>query len=84
MLGTDWDFINGGIDLTYNINKNHHIYAKLAVSNREPMRSDMFGGEESIPLDSSGKPDLNTTTPELVRDVEFGWEGKGSIFKAKG
>ena len=82
VLGTDWDFINGGIDLTYNINKNHHIYAKLAVSNREPMRSDMFGGEESIPLDSSGKPDLNTTTPELVRDVEFGWEGKGSIFKA--
>lgn len=82
MMGTDWDFINGGLDITYNINKNHHVYAKLTVSNREPMRSDMFDGQEHIPADTIMKYGLGTTKSELVHDVELGWEGKGSIFKA--
>ena len=81
-MGTNWNFVNGGIDITYNINKNHHVYAKLAVSNREPMRSDMFDGNEHIAADTIAKYGLATTKPELVHDVELGWEGKGSIFKA--
>ena len=81
-MGTNWNFVNGGIDITYNINKNHHVYAKLAVSNREPMRSDMFDGNEHIAADTIVKYGLATTKPELVHDVELGWEGKGSIFKA--
>ena len=82
VMGTNWNFVNGGIDITYNINKNHHVYAKLAVSNREPMRSDMFDGNEHIAADTIAKYGLATTKPELVHDVELGWEGKGSIFKA--
>lgn len=81
-MGTNWNFVNGGIDITYNINKNHHVYAKLAVSNREPMRSDMFDGNEHIAADTIVKYGLATTKPELVHDVELGWEGKGAIFKA--
>lgn len=75
-LGTVWNFGNGGIDINYQFNKNHNIYATLAVSNREPMRSDMFGGNEFYP------DTILTTTPELVHDVELGWEGKGSFYKA--
>lgn len=88
VMGTNWNFVNGGIDITYNINKNHHVYAKLAVSNREPMRSDMFGGQEHVIGSVIEAYGLNsdtvggTTKPELVHDVELGWEGKGSIFKA--
>lgn len=82
-MKTNWNFVNGGIDITYNINKNHHVYAKLAVSNREPMRSDMFDGNERIYPDSSGDIKFtNELKSELVHDVELGWEGKGSIFKA--
>jgi iron complex outermembrane receptor protein len=82
-MKTNWNFVNGGIDIMYNINKNHHVYAKLAVSNREPMRSDMFGGDECIYPDSLGNIKLtNELKSELVHDVELGWEGKGSIFKA--
>lgn len=82
-MGTNWDFVNGGIDITYNINKNHHVYAKLAVSNREPMRSDMFDGNERIYPDSLGDIKFtNELKSELVHDVELGWDGKGSIFKA--
>ena len=82
-MKTNWNFVNGGIDITYIINKNHHVYAKLAVSNREPMRSDMFDGNERIYPDSSGDIKFtNELKSELVHDVELGWEGKGSIFKA--
>lgn len=75
-MGTLWNFGNGGIDINYQINQHHNVYATLAVSNREPMRSDMFGGNEFYP------DTILTTTPELVHDVELGWEGKGSFYKA--
>ena len=82
-MGTKWDnFVNGGADVVYQINRNHHVYTKLAVSHREPIRSDMFGGNESLYPDSVGNYKLATTTPELVYDVELGWEGKGNVFKA--
>jgi iron complex outermembrane receptor protein len=81
-LKTFWNFINGGIDLSYDINKHHRVYTKLSVSNREPMRSDMFGGNETLSPDTIAKYGLATTTPELVHDVELGWEGNGSFYKA--
>ena len=73
-LNTTWDFINGGANINYEFEKYHNIYAKFAVSNREPTRSDMFGGSEIIPRDTiTNKPSINNIKPELVYDIEIGY-----------
>lgn len=63
---TKWDFINWGLNIDYNVNQNTKIYAKYSHINREPTRSDMFGGNESF----SGA--INTITPEISNDLELG------------
>lgn len=81
-MNTRWYFFNGGIDMSYQFNNEHNLYAKLAVSNREPIRSDMFGGNEHLHADSINLKGLCTTTPELVHDVEFGWNLDNRYVKA--
>lgn len=81
-MNTRWYFFNGGIDMSYQFNNEHNLYAKLAVSNREPTRSDMFGGNEHLHADSISLKGLCTTTPELVHDVEFGWNLDNRYVKA--
>ena len=84
-LGTKYCFLNGGIDLNYRFNNEHDIYAKLAVSNREPMRSDLFRGSESLNLIDNDIRKLNNDTsglmPELVHDVEIGYNLNNKYIK---
>jgi len=79
---TLWNFVNGGIDLRYDFNSIHALYAKLSVSNREPTRSTMFGGSEVCMFDDNGRPVLATTTPELVHDVELGYDLKMDMLRS--
>lgn len=81
-MNTKWCFLNGGIDLNYRFNNEHDIYAKLAVSNREPTRTDMFGGNEHLAASDIKTNGLCTTTPELVHDVELGWNLNNKYVKA--
>jgi len=74
---TVWDFANGGIDIKYDFNNVHSLYAKLAVSNREPTRSTMFSGNEWLP-----EYGIVTRTPELVHDVEVGYNVTHDIITA--
>lgn len=62
-----WNFVNYSLGIDYNFNKNNTVYAKYAVTNREPSRTDLFGGEYRM-ADSP----LNTKN-ERVNDVEFGY-----------
>jgi len=80
-LGTEWCFLNGGIDLNYRFNNEHDIYAKLAVSNREPTRTDMFDGQEHIHADTLMKYGISVK-PEMVHDVEVGWNLNNKYVKA--
>ncbi|WQJ53508.1 MAG: hypothetical protein [Wendovervirus sonii] len=79
---TKWDFLNGGVDLKYVFNNIHSMYAKLAVSSREPTRSTMFDGNEWMPYDIYGNPYIVTRTPELVHDIEFGYNVNHDIISA--
>lgn len=64
---TKWNFINFGADANYQINKHNELYVKYARANREPTRTDMFGGNEWY----TGS--LTTTEAEVSNDIEAGW-----------
>lgn len=64
---TEWNFLNLGANLRYKLGKHNELYLKYARTNREPTRTDMFGGNEWY----SGS--LTTTDAEVSNDFEFGW-----------
>jgi iron complex outermembrane receptor protein len=65
---TEWDFINYGFTFEYTPENSTKVYAKFNHVNREPTRSDMFGGNENF----TGS--FATIKPETANDVEFGFE----------
>lgn len=68
---TKWNFINWGLNMDYNITQKTKLYTKYSQVNREPTRSDMFGGNESF------VGEINTITPEIANDFEFGVDIRG-------
>lgn len=65
---TEWDFCNFGFTFEYTPENSTKIYAKFNHVNREPTRSDMFGGNESF------TGELATLNAEKANDTEFGFE----------
>lgn len=61
----NWDFINYNLGATFKVNSSLNIYTTFAHTNREPTRTDMFGGEDNF-------IGLITKQHETVDDVEFG------------
>jgi iron complex outermembrane receptor protein len=66
--GTEWGFCNYGFNVEYTPVNSTKIYAKFNNVNREPTRSDMFGGNETF------KGELTTINHENAKDVEVGVE----------
>lgn len=66
---TKWDFLNFNAGIEYNPIERIKTYARYSRVNREPTRSDMFGGNEYY------TGDLATVTPETSNDAELGVEG---------
>lgn len=68
----NWNFINFGANIEYRLVSDLAVYARFTYLNREPTRSDMFGGNEYY------MGELVTTVPEISKDLEFGvdysWE----------
>ena len=63
---TIWNFINWGLNVNYTPSNNLMLYAKYSCVNREPTRSDMFGGNEYF------EGEITTITPEVANDFEIG------------
>ena len=61
----NWDFVNYNIGATLKINSSVNLYTTFAHTNREPSRTDMFGGEDNFIT-------LATKQHESVDDIEFG------------
>ena len=66
---TKWNFLNANAVVEYTPINNVKIYGKYCRVNREPTRSDMFGGNEYY------VGELTTITPETANDIELGVEG---------
>lgn len=75
-LGTKWNFINYGANFEYNPNNSNKIYIRFASANREPTRTDMFGGNEFYP------GELTTTKAERSYDIEAGYVVVGDKIEA--
>ena len=71
-LGTVWDFVNFGANIEYTPVNFVKIYTRYNRVNREPTRSDMFGGNESF------TGELATIKPEIADDIELGAEYSGN------
>ena len=63
-----WNFINWGANAEYNFDKTSKVYVRYSQANREPTRTDMFGGNEFFP------GDVTTTQAERSYDIETGYE----------
>lgn len=74
--GTNWDFINYGVNAEYNFTSNMKVYARYAFVHREPTRTDMFGGNEFFP------GELTTNKAERSHDVEAGYEVSTNTVRA--
>ena len=73
----DWGFLNPKLGLTYSLNKNSELYTSVGKSQREPTRTDMFGGNDFL------LPNTTLyTTPEKVVDYELGYNLRETKFNA--
>lgn len=60
-----WPFVNYGAFIEYKPHTTTSLYVRYNHLNREPTRSDMFGGNEMM-------CGIVTTTPEISDDIEVG------------
>ncbi|WBX78487.1 TonB-dependent receptor [Tenacibaculum ovolyticum] len=65
-INKKYRFFNPKVGLTYNVNKEHSLYASYAKANREPNRKDFEGGNSKH---------------ESLDDYEFGWRLKNKTVK---
>lgn len=87
---TNWDFINWGANVDYNITNQMKLYARYAMAHREPTRTDMFGGNEDVRIfcisqgGGFGPHDFELTTnkAEVSNDIEVGYEANLNKVKA--
>ena len=73
----NWNFINPKAGLNYLPADNTEIYYSIGRIGREPTRTDMFGGNENLTIDETGKPVIVINTPEFVVDNELGIRYRG-------
>lgn len=69
-IAKSWNFVNPKAGVTFYPNQRDRIFASIAVSNREPSRSDF--------LDAA----LTEPTPETLIDYELGIERSAANYKA--
>jgi len=73
---TNWNFINCGANVEYHFNNAMKVYGRYAMVNREPTRTDMFGGNEFY------TGELTTNKAERSHDIEVGYEVNNNKVKA--
>jgi iron complex outermembrane receptor protein len=73
---TNWNFVNYGINVSYNINNLNKLYIRYSEVSREPTRTDMFGGNEFF------TGELTTNKAERSYDIETGYEVSTNKIKA--
>lgn len=67
-----WTFFNPKTGLSYKVNRGLNVYYSIGQTQREPTRTDMFGGNDDLLADSTGASVLYINAPERVLDQELG------------
>jgi iron complex outermembrane receptor protein len=69
----NWGFFNPKAGISFSVKDNSVMYYSVGRTGREPTRNDLFGGEDNLAADDSGKVAIAITTPEYVVDHELGF-----------
>ncbi|NIG56556.1 TonB-dependent receptor [Chitinophaga sp. Cy-1792] len=67
-----WRFLNPKAGVNFALNDHISLSYSLGRTGREPTRNDIFGGNDDLPADSTGKPLLYNHDAEYVTDHELG------------
>lgn len=67
-----WQFLNPKGGISFAIDNNTNLYYSIGRTSREPTRNDIFGGNDDLPADSTGKPLIYSQQAESVIDQELG------------
>lgn len=68
----DWRFFNPKAGISFLVGKDLVLYYSVGKTGREPTRNDLFGGNDDLLADSTGKALLFVNNPEFVVDHEWG------------
>lgn len=67
-----WNFFNPRAGVSYQVRPTITGYYSIGSTSREPTRNDLFGGEDNLLADSTGRALIFVTQPERVLDQELG------------
>ncbi|MCF6406878.1 TonB-dependent receptor [Chitinophaga filiformis] len=76
----DWHFLNPKAGVSFAVNDHASIYYSAGRTGREPTRNDIFGGNDDLTADSSGKAIIYNRDAESVVDHELGIRFQQSNF----
>ncbi|MDR2466124.1 MAG: TonB-dependent receptor [Prevotellaceae bacterium] len=76
-----WNFLNPKVGVSCELKNGAVAYCSVGRIGREPTRNDMFGGEDDLKADDSGKPLIVIDTPEYVTDTELGFRLQNGTLK---
>lgn len=68
----NWYFLNPKAGVSFAVNDHASIYYSAGRTSREPTRNDIFGGNDDLTADSSGKAIIYNRDAESVVDHELG------------
>jgi iron complex outermembrane receptor protein len=68
----DWHFLNPKAGVSFAVNDYANIYYSAGRTGREPTRNDIFGGNDDLTADSTGKAMIYNQDAESVIDHELG------------
>ncbi|SDH48324.1 TonB-dependent receptor [Chitinophaga filiformis] len=68
----DWHFLNPKAGVSFAVNDHASIYYSAGRTGREPTRNDIFGGNDDLTADSTGKAIIYNRDAESVVDHELG------------
>jgi iron complex outermembrane recepter protein len=75
-----WHFVNPKVGLSMEVMPDAMLYYSIGGTGREPTRNDMFGGNDNLLADETGKPVLPITKAEFVVDQELGFRRESRRF----
>jgi iron complex outermembrane receptor protein len=68
----DWHFLNPKAGASFALHEHSSLYYSIGRTGREPTRNDIFGGNDDLLADSTGKAMIYNQDAETVVDHELG------------
>lgn len=78
----EWRFLNPKVGASVAVGRGTTLYYTLGRTGREPTRNDLFGGNDDLLADSTGRALLSSPRAEYVTDHELGIRYRSATLEA--